>query len=177
MAKRNQLICHIMQDMVNEVGTAKAKLYAQEFQWKKRMWPISKDAIAWKDRKGINHMFFDVNESDGTIRFLAPTKQVEQRLPDGKFIDKCIECGGAITIDARNTWDLLKRKTVDVLFGIDQSHIVLLMIIGIVALICIAAVFFLIGENKKLQDIITTYIKGQAVTAKFILGVNHIGIS
>lgn len=170
MARRNILICHLMHDMVNEVGTAKTRLYAQEFSWKKRMWPIDKDAVAWKDKKGVSHMFFDVNESDGTIRFLHQRK-------DNIVDDKCIECGGKISMDARNTWDLLKRKTVDVLFGLDASHIVLLMIIGIVALICIAAVFFLIGENKKLQDIITTYIKGQATTAKllvsFIGGVNH----
>jgi len=161
MARRNILLCHIMQDMINEVGIAKTKLYAQEFQWKKRMWPIDKDAVSWVDRKGLHHMFFDVNESDGTIRFLNARK-------DNIIDDKCMECGGKISMDAKNTWDLLKRRTVDVLFGVDSSHIVLLMIIGIVALICIAAVFFLIGENKKLQDVITQYIKTPPV-AKLIL--------
>ena len=84
MARRNILLCHIMNNMVNEVGIAKTKLYSQQFQWKKRMWPIDKEAVAWIDRKGIHHMFFDVNESDGTIRFLNARK-------DNIIDDKCTE--------------------------------------------------------------------------------------
>ena len=158
-----------MQDMVNEVGTAKTKLYAQEFQWKKRMWPIDKDAVAWRDRKGISHMFFDVNESDGTIRFLYAQKE-------NIIDDKCIECGGKISIDAKNTWDLLKRRTVDVLFGIDQSHVMLLIICGIVALAAFAGVFYMLGENRKLQSIVDTYTKAP-VTPKMLLPIGVINFA
>jgi hypothetical protein len=167
MAKRNVLLCHVMKDLNIEVGTVKTKLYAQEFQWKKRMWPIDKTAVPWKDRKGNYHMFFDVNESDGTIRYTFARK-------DNIIDDKCIQCGGMISIDAKNTWDLLKRKTINSFWGIDQSHIILLMILGIIALACIAGVFYLVGENKKLQDIVTNYIKNQ-VAATFLtpIGVLH----
>jgi len=155
-----------MQDMINEVGLVKTKLYSQEIQWKKRMWPIASDAVAWKDKKGISHMFFDVNESDGIIRFLTPDKM------NYTGIDKCAECGNRISIDAKNTYDLLKRKTINAIWGLDQSHIVLLMILGIVALIALAGIFYLIGENKNLQTQLNKYLPPP--TAKLLIPLTEI---
>lgn len=168
MAKKNVLICHIMQDMIYEVGMVKTKLYAQEMQWKKRMWPIDKQSVAWKDKKGNSHMFFDVNESDGIIRFLTPDKL------NYKGIDRCAECGNRISIDAKNTYDLLKRKTINAIWGLDQSHIVLLMILGIVALIALAGIFYLIGENKNLQTQLSKYLPPP--TAKLLLPLMEITV-
>jgi len=147
----------------------KVKLFAQEFQWKKRMWPIDKDATAWVDKKNNCHVFFDVNESDGTIRFLQPYKQ-------NIIDDKCIECGGRISIDAKNTWDLLKRKTINALWGIDSSHIVLLIIMGIVCIGAIAGVMYLLGQNTKLTEQYTKLLQQQMQPPipslpQFLLGV------
>lgn len=144
MAK-GKLFCHIMNNLKQEVALVKTRLYAQEFQWKKRMWAIPNDALAYTDKKGNNHMMFDVNESDGAIRFLLPYKQ--------NIIDnKCIKCGGKISIDAKNTWDLLKRKTINAIWGIDSSHIVLLIIMGIVCVGAVAGIMYLLGQNTKIQE-------------------------
>lgn len=154
-----------MDNLRNEVGIAKTKVYAQEFQWKKRMWPISKEAVAWKDRKGVSHMFFDVNESDGTIRFLPPIKF------NYKGVDKCRQCGNRISIDARNTYDLLKRNTIKAIWGFDSSHITLLIIMGIMALGMLAGVFYLLGENRNLQGQVTKLLQAQPPTSKFLLPI------
>lgn len=157
------MICHVMDNLRNEVGSAKTKVYAQEFQWKKRMWPISKEAVAWKDKKGVSHMFFDVNESDGTIRFLEPIKF------NYRGVDKCRKCGDRISIDARNTYDLLKRGTIKAIWGFDSSHITLLIIMGIMALGMLAGVFYLLGENRNLQGQLAKYLPASSATTKFIL--------
>lgn len=145
MGKSKKLIIHIMENLINEVGQARAKVYAQEFTWKKRMWAIDSTAKAWIDRKGVSHMFVDVNESDGTIRFLHAQK-------DNIIDNKCVACNGKISIDAKNTWDLLKRKTINTFWGVDSSHIVLLIIMGIVAMSAVAGIMYLVGANTKLTE-------------------------
>lgn len=159
-----KLYCHVMHDLVNEIGIAKCKVYSQEFSWRKRMYPIDKDAIAWKDKKGISHLFIDVNESDGTIRFLSPQKlnllsgEVCKLCNSPVPIDLCGKCGDRISYDARNVRDLLKRKTIDTFWGLDSSHIILLMLMGIVAIAGIGASMYLIGQNTKLQEQLNKYL-------------------
>lgn len=156
MGKSKKLIIHIMENLTNEVGRARAKVYSQEFTWKKRMWAIDSSAIAWVDTKGVSHYFVDVNESDGTIRFLHAQK-------DNIIDNKCTACNGKISIDAKNTWDLLKRKTINTFWGVDSSHIVLLIIMGIVAISAVAGIMYLLGQNTKLTEQYTKLLERQSM--------------
>lgn len=168
--KSNNLLVHIMFDGdISEVGTAKAKVYDQQIMWRKRMWPIDKDAIPWIDRKGVSHLFMDINQSDGTYRFLEPRKLNLQQpeiikctscdkdieLPFPRYtkpLDMCTQCGGSISYDARNVRDMLKRKTIDTFWGLDTSQILIIIIMGIVAIGCLGGLFYLLGQNQTLSD-------------------------
>jgi len=169
--KKKVLICHIMANPNLEITTVKRKLYDQDFTWKKRIFPIAQDAI-WYDKKGLGHLHVEVNESDGTYRFLYHQKT---NLEDssGNPIDMCGKCGDRISIDAKNVWDLVKRKTVDTFWGLDNSHVLLLLIMGIVLVIMMGALFYVIGDNQKTNQLLAQYLKpppGNTVTG-FILGV------
>lgn len=177
MAKRNLLLIHILDEYKNEVGTAQAKTFSQEFSWKKRMFPIDPSAVGFTDKKGIKHLFTDANQSDGTIRWLAPDK-TNLRDENGQIIDKCTSCGGKISYDARNVRDLLKRKTIDTFWGLDSSHILLLLVMGIIAIGAFGGLFYLLGQNQNLQQQLNKYLptaeeikasKGNTVP-KMILG-------
>lgn len=172
------LLCHVVTPDLHEVGKVKCKLYAQEFSWKKRMWAIPKEAVPIVDKKGIEHMYFDVNEADGVIRFLSPEKLNYDK------IDKCIKCGDRISIDARNQHDLNKRLTIKAIFGTDATYLTLLIIMGIGMLIALGAVFYFLGENRKMSDTLVKLTEqyGQLVSranpepAQFLLGLIILGI-
>lgn len=178
MGKKNQLLIHILDEFRNEVGTGMAKSYSQEFSWKKRTFPIDPTATQWTDKKGVHHLFCDANESDGTIRFLSPMK-TNLINEQGDIIDKCAQCGGKISIDARNVRDLVKRKTIDTFWGLDSSHILLLLVMGIIAIGAFGGLFYLLGQNQNLQTQLNKYLptaeeikqQRQNTVPKFILGV------
>lgn len=140
-----RLVCHFMLNGTNEVGTKKAKIYDQEVTWNKRIWAIDPNAFI-TDIKGIAHYYVDVNESSGTLRFSK------------SYIDKCVECSNKIGIDAVNARDLLKRKTISSIWGIDSSHIILLMILGIGMLIMGVAVMYIYGEYQKVNAKLQQYL-------------------
>jgi hypothetical protein len=170
---------------LKELGSVKANLSKQEFTWKKRMWPIKddyKDAI-WEDKKGISHLHVNVNEADGTYHFITPAKlnlYGFEKNEDGSYkmsaIDMCAQCGDRISIDAINTRDLMKRKTITSYWGVDSSHVMLLLILGVAVMIAMAIIMYMYGENQKLVATITTLktpiitSPTESNTAQFILG-------
>lgn len=145
-----------MQDLNNEIATVKTKRHRQEFEWKKRTWAIpdfnsitSPIGEIWHnpiitDKKGIGHIFVEVNEADGVIRMLPPTKQ-------NIIDDKCTQCGGKISIDAMNIRNLTKRKTINTFWGIDNTYVLLLLVIAIMAIGALGFAFYLFGENSELR--------------------------
>lgn len=155
MAK-NLLVCHILHDKNKEVASVRTKIYKQDFTWNKRIWAIDHSAII-TDKKGISHFYVDVNETTGVLRF------------DKSYIDKCKECGKQIGIDASNARDLLKRKTINAIWGIDNSYVMLLLLMGIVLVAMVGALFFVIGELNKTNNTLQKYLppptpKGTTVT-------------
>lgn len=174
---------------LKEIGQVKTKTQSQEFTWQKRIYPIPKDAldVIWEDRKGISHLHVFVNESDGTYYWLTPEKLnlygfitereiiVEEKQEDGSIVkvkkklqlpnsiasplDLCTKCGSRITIDAMNVRDLVKRKTVNAIWGIDNSFMMLLLIMGIVLVILMGAMFYIIGQWQATQQTLNTYLK------------------
>lgn len=160
MGKNTRLIAHIMQDR-KEVAIRKGKTYQDSIRWNKREWAISerarKEGFIY-DRKGIAHFYIDVNIADKVYYWLSPT---DVSLFDfaGKPIDKCGECGGNISIDAQAN-RILNNKTIYKSFwGMDNSYVVLLLIMGIVAIILGAGLFYMIGENQKTQQILQKYLQ------------------
>lgn len=140
-----------MSDNLEELGKAKVSLKSQEISWRQRMYPIPKlnDNSVWRDKKGNYHMHVCVNESDGVFRLLEPQKIIP--------IDKCVKCNGRISIDAKNVWDLNKRRTISALFGQDTTFTLLLIIMGIIAVGALGFTFYLYGQNSTLQTQLTEY--------------------
>ena len=164
-----------MSDNLEELGKVKASMKSQEFSWKQRMWAIPKlnDNSTWVDKKGNYHLHVNVNEADGIIRLLEPQKLIP--------IDRCSNCKGRISIDAKNNWDLNKRKTITSLFGTDTTFTILLIVMGIIALGAMGFAFYLYGQNNTLSSqlqLANNKLQSDNVvhappTAKLILGVIH----
>lgn len=174
---------------LKEIGSTKAHTQNQEFTWQKRIYPITKESrdVIWEDKKGISHLHVFVNESDGTYYWLTPEKLnlygfitekeviIEEKQEDGSIVkvkkmlqlpnsiakplDLCTKCGSRITIDAMNVRDLVKRKTVGAIWGIDNSFIMLLLIMGIVLVIMMGALFYIIGQWQATQNQLNLYLK------------------
>lgn len=161
--KRTRLICHIMENEHKEIAIRKAKTFDQEFTWKKRVFPIDYKAI-WTDRKGISHLHVQVNEADGTFRFLYNIK-------DNIIDDKCSACGGKISIDAKNVRDLVKRKTINAIWGLDQSHILIIMIAMIACVILAGALFFVLGQLETTQNQLAKYLPAPKQSSTSLNGV------
>lgn len=187
---RNILICHVMNELpsgLKEIGFVKAKTQNQEFSWQKRIYPIPKDALdaIWEDKKGISHLHVFVNESDGVYRWLTPEK-LNQYFFDNdngktvlKPLDTCVKCGGRITIDATNVRDLVKRKTVNAIWGIDNSFMLLLLMMGIVLVIMMGALFYIIGQWQASQQQLNILLqsnanRGNTVTNMLIGGIMYV---
>lgn len=197
MGNRNTLLVHVLDDNLKEIGKPiRAKTFHQEVSYKKRMWAINhiSDDVKITDFKGITHTFVHANETEGTFHFITPkrmnlldyTRTIEididgekKKIPLSNYIakpiDMCAECGDRITIDARNARDMLKRKTIDTFWGIDSSHILLLLIMGIIAIAGFGGIFYLLGQNQNLQTQLNKYLPPP--TAKMITPfiVNNIG--
>lgn len=160
VSKKQLLFCHIHNRKEQEIAVVRTKIYSQDFTWKKRIYPIDATAI-WYDKKGNGHIHCVANESDGTIRFLF-AEQLNLISLDGEkpeHIDKCESCGGRISIDAKNVHDLIKRKTLSTFWGIDQSHILLLLIMGIIMVGAFGGLMYLLGENQKVQKQYTALLE------------------
>jgi hypothetical protein len=176
LPKLDKLMVHVVDDFLTEVGKPiQSRTWKQEFSYKKRTFPIEPSALQHTDYRGIKHMYINVNESDGTYRFMEHRKlnllePLELECPDchatnqlpldiiGAPRNKCDKCGDKISYDARNVRDLLKRKTIDTFWGIDSSHILLLLVMGIIAIAAFGGVFYLLGQNQNLQTQLNKYL-------------------
>jgi len=176
LGKRDQLLIHLVDDNLTEVGRpVRSKTWKQEFTYKKRMFPIETDAAKFADYKGVHHLFININESDGTYRMFEYKKvnllePIEIQCPScgasgeipldiaGVPRNMCDFCGDKISYDARNVRDMGKRKTIDTFWGIDSSHILLLLVMGIIAIGAFGGVFYLLGQNTNLQQQLNKYL-------------------
>jgi hypothetical protein len=150
--KNKQLLVHVMQDNIEVDKPIKTQVWKQQVEWKQRIFPISHEDFII-DSKGIHHVYVDANRLR-TKRF-------------AKAPDKCVKCGGKMEdkIDARNARDLLKRKTIEAIWGIDSTHIILLIILGIAMLAMVGFAFYEYTEGQKMQARINAAIATNDVTA------------
>jgi hypothetical protein len=136
--KNKKMIVHFMINPNKEVGKPKKiRVYAQEVTWKKRTWPINRNNIV-TDSKGMSHYYVDINK-ERSYSFKAT------------ITDTCKKCGGDLAIDSRNVRDLVKRKTIETFWGVDSTHIMLLLIMGIVLVAMIGVIFYMYTDNSKLN--------------------------
>jgi len=158
--KSKKMLVHLMVNANKEVGKPfKVKLSAQEIKKGKRIWSVNKKELV-TDYKGNNHLYLDANK----CTTIGLKKQVT---------DTCVKCNGELSIDARNVRDLVKRKTIETFWGVDQTHIILLLIMGIAVMGLIGLSFYLYTDNQKLNTKLQVYLppapsKGVTV-AKMIL--------
>jgi hypothetical protein len=169
---KSKLIGHILENR-KEVGIAKGNTYDAELKWKKRQWNISpeiKNDCFIVDRKGITHCWLDVNQADGTYHFLTPEK-LNLYTSARDVIDKCGECGGQISIDAQEHRIVNRKNIIKSFWGLDNSYMLLILLLGIVCVILVGALFFVVGELNKTNTLLQKYLAPvpQTVTSKFIL--------
>lgn len=182
----------MLNDDLTEAGSVRAKKYNQEFTWRKRQWAIpsednpvivkirnenNEEKEAYMpipsfitDKKGIKHLYVKVNESDGVYYFLSP-RALNLYDTKGEPIDKCGQCGGSISIDARNVRDMLKRKTIDTFWGLDNTFTMLLIVMGIVAIGAMGFAFYLFGQNNALSTQVKVLQAQIAPTTNMIIGM------
>ena len=138
------LLAHITQGRNKEVTKPiKAKVYSQEIKWKNRQWSlIGQESRFITDNKGINHVYLDVNDSAVLTLHKDHT-------------DTCKKCGGKMTIDAMSNKQMNRKKIVTAIWGLDNTHIMLLLIMGIVTLILGVVIMYMYGDNQQAHATIT----------------------
>lgn len=156
--KNKSLLVHVLQNGVEVDKPIKSQIWHQSVEWKRRIYPIDSTRFI-VDSKGQHHQYVSAND----VAVLSVQKDHE---------DRCKKCGGKMTVDARNLRDLVKRKTIEPIWGIDTSHIVLLMILAIVVLAMVGMAFYMYTEKEKLQTKINSAIATNNVkplTAEFMI--------
>lgn len=124
-----------MQNGIEVDKPIKAKIYEQYVTWNKRQYPIIPSRFYY-DYKGIAHQQVASND----VAVLTYQKDHE---------DKCKKCGGKMTVDAREARELGKRGVFHAIWGIDSTHMVLLIIFAIVAIGMGAFAFYNYAEDVK----------------------------
>lgn len=142
-SKSKALICHFMVNNEKEVGRKKAKIFDQDVTYAKRVFEIKHNSII-TDVKGLAHIYFDMNETNGVLSFKKP------------WIDKCKACNTDMTgVDAMSMRNLVKRRTISALWSLDNTHTLLLLIMGLVIMILIGILFYFATQNQNLTGQLT----------------------
>lgn len=115
--KKKDLFVHVMQDGIEVDKPIKAKIYDQKVTWNKRQYPVVPQRFYY-DHKGNAHQQVASND----VAVLTFHKD---------HTDKCKKCGGKMTIDARSARELGKQGVFHAIWGIDSTHMILLIIFAI----------------------------------------------
>lgn len=118
--KSKQLFVHVMQDGIEVTKPIKTKIYEQNVTWNKRLYPIVPERFYY-DHKGIAHQMIATND----VSVLTWHKD---------HTDTCKKCGGRMTIDARQARELGKRGVFHAIWGIDSTHMILLIVFALGAM-------------------------------------------
>lgn len=118
--KKKKLLVHVLQNGVEVSKPIKKKIYDQYVTWEKRQYPIVPSRFVY-DFKGIAHQYVESND----VAVLTFNKDHE---------DKCKKCGGRMTIDARQARELGKSRVFHAIWGIDSTHMILLIVIAVGAM-------------------------------------------
>ena len=132
-----ELFVHIMQDGIEVDKPIKTKIYNQSVEWQRRQWPIvSKRFVT--DYKGNKHQYVDVND----VSVLTWQKDHE---------DNCKKCGGKMTVDARESRALGRRGVFHAIWGLDNTHIIMMVVLLIGAISMAGGFMWAYNDNTKHQ--------------------------
>jgi hypothetical protein len=127
------LIVHVMQNGVEVAKPIKSKIYEQKVVWNKRQYPVVPSRFYY-DHKGVAHQQVDAND----VAVLTYHKDHE---------DNCRKCGGKMTIDARQARMLGRNGVFHAIWGIDSSHMVLIIIFAIGAMAMAGFAFYSYNQD------------------------------
>lgn len=130
--KRKKMRVHVMLNN-KEVGKAKCKIYDKEITWKKRIYPIEQSRII-TDLKGNAHLYVDANK----MQCLSLEREP---IPQDKLVD------------AKNARDLLKRKTIQAVWGVDSMPMIMLMILMLGMVIMAGAIMFIMFDPTVIPQV------------------------
>ena len=144
--KGKQLLVHILQDGVEVSKPIKTQIWKQQIEWRRRAYPISPDDFIY-DFQGTAHQFVNANNTS-TLRFSLPKDL------------RCKKCGGELRhpTDSRNIREMTKRGVIQAIWGIDSTHLILLMICMIGTLAAIGFAVYESDQKDQLQSKIDSAI-------------------
>lgn len=131
--KSKVLYVHVMQNGVEVGKPIKKKIYDQKVIWQKRQYPIIPSRFYY-DHKGVAHQQVDSND----VSVLTFHKD---------HTDNCKKCGGRMTIDARQARELGKSGVFHAIWGIDSTHMVLLIIFALGMCASIGGFFYFYNQD------------------------------
>lgn len=133
--KNKKLLVHVIENGVEVTKPIRKRIYDQQVVWKKRVFPIDiKQSIV--DAKGIHHLYVSAND----MAILSFRKD---------HADHCRKCNGKMFIDARNARDLLKRNTIQAIWGIDSTHMILLLVFAVGAMAAVGFAFYSFNQDTR----------------------------
>jgi hypothetical protein len=118
--KKKQLLVHVLQDGIEVTKPIKSKIYEQKVTWNKRQWFVYPERFVF-DYKGVAHQYVDVND----VAVLTIHKD---------HTDRCKKCDRNMTIDAKQARELGKKGVFHAIWGIDSTHMILLIVFAIGAM-------------------------------------------
>lgn len=128
-----QLFVHVMQNGREVDRPIKTKIWEQSVVWNKRQWYVYPPRFLY-DSKGVAHQYVDVNDN----AVLTFHKDHE---------DNCRKCGGKMTVDARQSRTLGRNGIFHAIWGLDSTHMVLLVILAIGAMAMTGLAFYSYNQD------------------------------
>lgn len=158
-SKNKQLFIHLIANKNQEIDVLKKKTYDQDFDWNKRTF-IIKHEMFITDKDGNNHYYQDINDTHGGLSFHK------------EHIDNCNSCNKKLSKDSQISYNLTRKRNLSGIWGVDNQHMILLMILGIGLMVALVAVFYIIGDDNSTHKALEAYLPKQTATntAHFILG-------
>lgn len=121
------LFVHPMQGNIQIDKPIKTLIHKQSIEWRGRVFPISPSDFIIDD-KGIHHQYQNANDTRPMALGNYTDKPIEL---------KCRDCGGQLArpMDSRNVRSVIKRGTIQAIWGIDSTHLIILLfaMIGVLA--------------------------------------------
>lgn len=144
--KGKSLLVHILQDGVEVTKPVKTQIWKQDIEWRRRKYPISPEDFIY-DFQGTAHQFVNANNTS-SMRFSLPKDL------------RCKKCGGELRhpTDSRNIREMTKRGVIQAIWGIDSTHLILLMICMIGTVAAIGFAVYESDQKDQLQSKIDSAI-------------------
>lgn len=137
--RKRRIICKVMLNGNKVLASRKVKLGVKDFQWRKKIFNIDYNAVIEDDRNRLVY-FVDVNDSIGAL-YLTKRHATSP------------------LNDSGNLRELIKRKTINAIWGIDSIPMILLIIMGIIMMVLVLAVFYVYQDNIVTHAKLDQYLK------------------